>query len=110
MTDRDPAGFLPMPHLALHVLLALSEAPLHGWGIVRRIEERTSGVWSPSAGSLYLAMTRLEAQGLIEDADPPEPDVDERRRYYRLTALGQRVLAQELQRLSSLLAWATGGA
>ncbi len=108
MRDPDPSKYLPLPHLALHVLLALSDAPLHGWGIVRRIEERTAGVWSPSAGSLYLSMTRLEAQGLIADAEAPEAGVDGRRRYYRVSPLGRQVLRLELERLSSLLAWAAG--
>lgn len=108
MSGADPASFLPLPHLALHVLLALGEEPLHGWGIVRRIEERTAGVWSPSAGSLYLAMTRLEAQGLIADAEPPAEGVDARRRYHRLTPLGRRVVALERERLASVLAWADG--
>lgn len=100
------SDFTPLPHLALHVLMVLAEEPRHGWGIVRRIEERTEGVWSPSAGSLYLSMTRLEQQGLIEDAEPPAPDVDSRRRYYRLTGLGERVLAAELRRLATLVEWA----
>lgn len=108
MPHREPSSFLPLPHMALHILLVLVEEERHGWAIVRRIEERTSGAWSPSAGSLYLAMTRLEEQGLIEDAEPPAPDVDGRRRYYRLTALGRRVLDLELARLGSLLAWAAG--
>lgn len=107
--SKEPESFLPLPHLALHVLLALAEEARHGWGIVRRIEERTAGVWSPSAGSLYLSMTRLEEQGLIEDAEAPAEDVDERRRYYRLTTLGGRVLAAERARLAAVLAWAEGG-
>jgi DNA-binding PadR family transcriptional regulator len=108
MSSRDPSSFLPLPHMALHVLLVLMEEERHGWAIVRRIEERTGGVWSPSAGSLYLSMTRLEEQGLIEDAEPPAPDVDRRRRYYRVTVLGRGVLDLELCRLSSLLGWAEG--
>ena len=103
----EPGDFLPLPHLALHVLVALSEADRHGWAIVKRIEELTEGVWSPSAGSLYLSMLRLDEQGLIEEVAAPADDVDERRRYYRLTGLGRRVLELELRRLASLVA-ATG--
>lgn len=107
-TRPDPTRFLPLPHLALHVLLTLSEESRHGWGIVRRIEERTAGVWSPSAGSLYLSISRLETQGLIEDAEAPEAGVDARRRYYRLTPLGRRVVALEVERLADVLTWADG--
>jgi DNA-binding PadR family transcriptional regulator len=99
-----PADFLPLPHLAFHVLVALGDAERHGWAVVRRIEELTSGMWSPSAGSLYLSMTRLEQSGLIEDAPAPADETDARRRYYRLTPLGRSVLELELRRVASLLA------
>jgi DNA-binding PadR family transcriptional regulator len=103
MAEQSPADFLPLPHLALHVLLALAEEDRHGWAVIRRIEDLTEGVWSPSAGSLYLSMIRLEKQGLIEDADAPADSTDTRRRYYRITGLGRRVLELELQRLAALV-------
>lgn len=103
MTDKDPAEFLPLPHLVLHVMVALAEEPRHGWAVVRRIEELTGGVWSPSAGSLYLAMVRLEKQRLIEQAATPEDVTDTRRRYYRVTQRGRRVLELELARLKRLV-------
>jgi len=99
-----PADFLPLPHLAFHVLVALGDTERHGWAIVRRIEELTRGLWSPSAGSLYLSMTRLEESGLIEDVPAPADETDARRRYYRLTALGRSVLDLELRRVASLVA------
>ncbi len=99
----DASDFIPLPHMALHVLLALAEESRHGWGIVQRIEALTDGSWGPSAGSLYLSMARLEEQGLIEDAPPPDEGVDARRRYYRLTPLGRRVLELERRRLASLV-------
>jgi DNA-binding PadR family transcriptional regulator len=100
----ETTDFLPLPHLALHVLLALAEGEGHGWAVIRRIEELTGGVWSPSAGSLYLAMVRLEKQRLIEAVASPPDATDARRRYYRLTALGRQVLAGEMARLDSLVA------
>jgi DNA-binding PadR family transcriptional regulator len=103
VTDSEPSTFLPLPHLAFHVLLALADGDRHGWAIVRRIEEITDGVWSPSAGSLYLSMTGLEKKGLIEDVPAPEPDADARRRYYTLLPLGRRVLDLELARLASVM-------
>lgn len=103
---NDPLKqFLPLPHLALHVLLALADGDdRHGWALVRRIEEMTEDAWSPSAGSLYLAMIRLEKQGLIGEASAPEDETDARRRYYRITANGRRVLQAELERLAALVA------
>ena len=103
--NPDPEAFLPLPTLPYQVLLALAEEPRHGWAIIKRIEELAGGRPAPSSGSLYLAITRLEERGLIEDAPAPKPgDVrDERRRVYQLTSLGRRVLALETARLAELV-------
>lgn len=101
--DAELSSHLPLAHLPLHVLLALAEADRHGWAIVKRIEELTSGTSSPSSGSLYLAMTRMQERGLIEEIPAPDEDVDARRRYYRITALGQRVLRAEIERLAQIV-------
>ena len=103
MPHSNASDFLPLPHLAFHVLMALSDGKRHGWGIVRRIEELTDGVWSPSAGSLYLSMMSLEKKGLIEAVASPAAATDARRRYYALRPLGRRVLDLELKRMTSLL-------
>jgi DNA-binding PadR family transcriptional regulator len=102
--NPDPGVFLPLPHLPLHILLALAEEPRHGWSVVQKIGKLTEGRHKPSAGSLYLAMSRLEERGLIEDAPRPDDDTDARRRYFRLTSLGRRVLAAETERLAGLVA------
>jgi DNA-binding PadR family transcriptional regulator len=102
--NENPSDLLPLPHLSLHVLLALAEGEGHGWAIIRRIEELTQGVWSPSAGSLYLAMVKLEKTGLIVEVAAPPDATDARRRYYRLTPLGNQVLAAEMERLASIVA------
>jgi len=99
----NPNDFIPLPNLPLHVLLVLAEGDFHGWDIIKRIEEITSGDQSPSSGSLYLAMSRMEGQGLIADARAPDDETDARRRYYRLTSLGRRVLAREMERLGGLV-------
>ncbi|MCI0434287.1 MAG: PadR family transcriptional regulator, partial [Gemmatimonadetes bacterium] len=58
---------------------------------------------NPSSGSLYLAMVRLEERGLLEEAPAPRDETDARRRYYRLTTFGRRVLEQESARLAGLV-------
>lgn len=103
MADQRVTQHLPLPNLPLHVMLALAEGERHGWAVIKRIEELTAGMQSPSSGSLYLAMTRLEERGLIEEAAAPQDEVDDRRRYYRLTALGREVLESEVGRLSELV-------
>lgn len=104
MAGDDLAEHLPLPHLPLHILLALAEGERHGWGIVKRMEELGPDHPSPSSGSLYLAITRLEERGLIESAPPPPDETDARRRYYRLAPLGRRVLEADVRRLTDLVA------
>lgn len=101
--DQEPEAFLPLPHLPFQVLLALAEEPRHGGGVIRRIEELSEGRESPSSGSLYLAMSRLEKRGLLEDVPAPESETDTRRRYLRPTPLGRRVLAAETERMAGLV-------
>lgn len=106
MTDpADPHAFLPLPHLPLHILLAMADGETsHGWGIIKRIRELTGGATAPSTGSLYLAIGRLEERGLLRSVEPPSSDEDARRRHYALTALGRRVLDAEVERLAGLVA------
>jgi DNA-binding PadR family transcriptional regulator len=99
----EPQALLPLPHLTYLVLLALARGDGHGWAIIKRIHEITGGETNPSAGSLYLAMVRLEERGLLQEVAAPASERDERRRYYRLTAFGRRVLEAESARLSGLV-------
>lgn len=102
--DARIAALLPLPHLSLLVLLALAEGAAHGWAIIRRIGDIEAHGKTPSSGSLYTAMLRLEQNGLLEEiAAPDATDDDARRRYYRLTPFGRRVLAAETTRLVNLV-------
>jgi DNA-binding PadR family transcriptional regulator len=97
-----PERFLPLPGLSYHVLLALGEGAAHGWAVIKRIRELTEGTSNPSSGSLYLAMVRLQDDGLIAESPTPAGD-DARRRYYCLTPLGRAVARAESQRLERLV-------
>jgi DNA-binding PadR family transcriptional regulator len=103
--DPRIAELLPLPHLSTHVLLALAEGDAHGWAIIRRIRELEGTTRTPSSGSLYIAMVRLEEKGLLEETVAPAgtEGEDARRRYYRLTAFGVRVLEAEMERLGRLV-------
>lgn len=96
----------PLTHLSYHILLALADEVRHGYGIIKEIEGRTDGGMSPSTGAVYLALQRMEQEGLIvESADRPEPDEDdERRRYYELTGMGRSAAMAESRRLAELVA------
>jgi DNA-binding PadR family transcriptional regulator len=102
---RDPRDFLPLKPVDLQLLLALSEDERHGYGLVQEISARTDGLLNLDAGNLYRVIKRLADDGLVAESDHrAAPDLgNERRRYYRLTALGGRVLALELHRLRDLL-------
>ncbi|HVS65046.1 MAG TPA: PadR family transcriptional regulator [Thermoanaerobaculia bacterium] len=105
VNTHDTQGCLPLTPLALHVLVALGNGELHGYGIIKDIEERTDGGLTLRSGTLYTALQRLLEAGWIEDAPPPDAAaVDPRRRYYRITELGRAVAAAESARLARMLA------
>ena len=101
----NPRQFLPLKPVDFQLLLALAEGERHGYGLVQAIAEHTQGIVTLEPGNLYRIIKRLLADGLVAETDRravPELD-DERRRYYRLTALGGRVLAEEVRRLEALV-------
>ena len=93
---------LPLTHLSYHILVALADTDRHGYGIIKEIEERTGGAMAPSTGALYLALQRMEEEGLIEPAETPEGE-DQRRKYYQLTVEGRDAAVAESERLASLV-------
>ncbi len=101
----DIEHLLPLTEPALHLLLALADAEMHGWAILKQVERATQGRVRLSAGTLYGLIKRLEESGLIEESNerPPPHWDDARRRYYRLTDLGSRALRAELDRLKALV-------
>jgi DNA-binding PadR family transcriptional regulator len=104
MTEPEIESLLPLSPPVFHILLALVDEERHGYGIMQEIKIRTEGQVRLVPGTLYGAIKRLLAQKLIEEVDArPDPAIDdERRRYYRLTDFGQRVLRAEAARLASL--------
>jgi DNA-binding PadR family transcriptional regulator len=101
---------LPLTPAVFHVLLALGDGELHGYAIMQEVARHTEGRIKMGPGTLYGTIKRLIEAGLIEESDGrPDPDLDdERRRYYRLTGVGQRVLKAEAQRYADMVAVARG--
>jgi DNA-binding PadR family transcriptional regulator len=95
----------PLPPAVFHLLLALRDGEQHGYVLMQRVEQLTDGTVRMGPGTLYGAIKRMLADGLIEETDErPDPALDDqRRRYYRLTADGERACATEVQRLETLL-------
>src|SRR5438445_1879612 len=102
---RDAEGLLPLTPAVFHILLALADGERHGYGIMQEIAARTDGTMRMGPGTLYGSIKRMLADGLIEASEErPDPEADdERRRYYRLTNFGHRVLQAEAQRLEQLV-------
>jgi DNA-binding PadR family transcriptional regulator len=109
---QDPSGYLPLPTATLHILLALRDGEKHGYAIMREAEEMSDGTLKLGPGTLYGSIKRMLADGLIEETDErPDPGLDDqRRRYYRLTGLGERVSVAEVERLRALVERASGRA
>ena len=102
---QDPSAFLPLPTASLHILLALRDGGKHGYAIMRQVEDESGGTVRMGPGTLYGSIKRLLADGLIQESDArPDPNLDDqRRRYYQLTGLGERVCTAEVERLRALI-------
>jgi len=95
--------FLPLTPAAFSILLALSDGDKHGYAIMQEATRRTGKKMGP--GTLYGLIKRMLADGwIVEQDERPDPELDdERRRYYHLTDLGQRVASREAERLAQLV-------
>jgi DNA-binding PadR family transcriptional regulator len=100
-----PESFLPLKPHWFHILLSLADQEQHGYGIMQEVLERTGDKVRLWPTMLYGTLKRLIEAELIEacDARPDARSDDQRRRYYRLTRLGRRVLAAESERLEDLV-------
>ncbi len=108
----DPEELLPLTPVTLNILLALADEERHGYGIGLEVRERTGGKMRLGPGTLYGTLKRMVDGGLVEESEErPEEELDDgtrpydaqRRRYYRLTGFGERVLAAELARLERVV-------
>ena len=100
----DPRGFVPLKPALFHILLALSEGKLHGYGIMKLVEENTEDEITLEPSPLYRRLKRFLESGLVAECGvlPLQGSRDERRRNYRLTSFGRQVLAAEAARLVDL--------
>ena len=105
MTDLDPQSFIPLKTHWFHIMLSLAGGEQHGYGIMQEVLNRTTGKVRLWPATLYGSIKRLIEAELIEESDErPAPEFDDaRRRYYRLTPLGKRVLDAECERLQELV-------
>ena len=88
--------YVPMTETGFYILLCLGEEN-HGYGIIQRVEQLTGGEIRLSPGTMYGSLSKMERDGLIEFVRE-----EEKRKLYRLTALGRQVLELETRRISRL--------
>ena len=104
--DRHtPEALLPLTPAVFHILLALADGEKHGYAIMQEVGARTGGATRMGPGTLYGSIQRMLKDSLIVEAQERADSVhvEERRRYYRLTGFGQRVLQAEARRLEQLV-------
>ncbi len=95
----------PLPAAAFQNLMSLADDDLHGYDIMRRVEEQTDGRTRIGPGTLYSSLQALlDAGFIVEVASRGDDDPNgERRRYYRLTAAGRKAARDEAERLADVL-------
>jgi len=102
MTE-DLKHFLPLSPAVLHILLALSGEDRHGYGIMQEIARQSEGQYKLGPGTLYDNLQKLLEQGMVEEAVRVSAARDSRRRYYRLSRFGRRILSTEITRLEGVV-------
>jgi DNA-binding PadR family transcriptional regulator len=98
--DETASGYLPLSPAVFHVMVALADGDRHGYAIIKEVADRTDGAERLGAGTLYAILKRLLDDELIDEVRGGAAGADDqRRRYYRLTSLGRRVVKAEVERL-----------
>ena len=105
LPEKPAEGFLPLTPAVFHILITLADGEAHGYAMMQEVTRRSCGAVRLGPGTLYGAISRLLEDRIIEECEErPDPEMDDtRRRYYRLTKFGGRVLAAETERLAELV-------
>lgn len=100
---RSPTDLIPLRPVEFEILLVLTGGDAHGYAIIKEAESRANGESRIETGTLYRALRRLTADGLVKPSDekPAEDVGDERRRYFTVTPFGREVAAAEARRLAT---------
>ncbi len=93
MAENSITKYLPLTEATYYILVALVE-PLHGYGVMQKVETISESTVTVGPGTLYGAFTTLEKEGLITMVKE-----EERRKSYALTGKGKQVLAEQIRRL-----------
>ena len=101
--SQDPGSHIPLRPVEFDILLVLAGRESHGYGIIKEVEEESGGANRIATGTLYRALRRLTAAGLVKASGRRKTsDVsDEKRRFYALTSFGRDVATAEARRLAT---------
>lgn len=105
MTDRrNPEDHIPLAPHVFQILLSLLDQDLHGYAILKDVEERTGGEMTLGTSTVYAAIKRMHREGILEDAPDPVEETSDgpRRKYFRITSFGREVARQEGLRITRL--------
>ncbi len=104
---KKPAEHLPLTPRTFHILLATKDGVMHGYSIMKEVEKRSAGQVRIGPGTMYEAIGRLVAGDLLKEvAAPASSKTDKRRRrFYKLTPLGRKVMVLEAERLAALVSY-----
>lgn len=100
---QDFERFLPLSSAALHILLSLAGEERHGYGIMQDVARQSDGRYKLGPGTLYDNLQKLMKDCLVEETENASTGADSRRRYYRLSKMGRRVLTAEITRLEEAI-------
>lgn len=105
---KTPDPLAPLTPAVFYILLALAGGEKHGYAIMKQVKHDSQGHVKMGTGTLYGSLKRMLADRLIEEAgERPDPEMDdERRHYYRLTALGRQAFEAELHRYAQVVSLA----
>ena len=113
---NDPLSMLPLGPVDLQILLVLIDGELHGYGLMKAVEQQSAGMVRLEVGSLYRVIKRLLTAGLIEESDRGPAGAPAKRsirgpkpsRFYRVSEFGREVAAAEARRLAHVVETARG--
>ncbi len=98
MTKNDSGPQGPLTPIVFHILLALSDGPLHGYAIMKAVEKQSEGAVKTGPGTTYGSIERMETAGLVEEAKSSE----HRKRAFQITREGRLALVGEASRIASV--------
>lgn len=106
-SKKKPEDHIPLTPRTFHILLALKDGVAHGYSIMKEVEACSGGKVRIGPGTLYEAIGRLVAMDLLREVSERSPKKADkrRRRFYKLTALGTKVMRLEAQRLAELVGY-----